>query len=137
MYGHDLRKLAIQNRVDELRVALSDGADPNESDDLGSTALHAAIAYRSLDVIAVLLDHGAGVTVQDKDGSTALHYAVEHGLPQIAERLLAKNPEVIAIADKFGNEPLWTAAFNANGAYGLVSLLLRYGANPRHKNRTT
>jgi ankyrin repeat protein len=134
MTRSDLRKLAIQNLVEELRAALREGADPNESDSLGSTALHAAIAYKSLDVITVLLEHGADVTMQDKDGSTALHYAVEHGLPQIAEQLLAKNPKVVAIADKFGNEPLWTAAFNAKGNYGLVSLLLRHGANPHHKN---
>ena len=134
MNRSDLRKLAIQNQVEELRAAITEGADPNESDSLGSTALHAAIAYKSLDVIPVLLEHGADVTIQDKDGSTALHYAVEHGLPQIAEQLLANNPKLVAIADKFGNEPLWTAAFNAKGNYELVSLLLRYGANPSHSN---
>lgn len=134
MHRNDLRKLAIQNLVEELRAALGEGADPNETDSLGSTALHAAIAYKSLDAIAVLLEHGADVTIQDKDGSTALHYAIEHGLPQVAEQLLAKNAKLVAIADKFGNEPLWTAAFNAKGNYGLVSLLLRHGANPHHKN---
>lgn len=130
----DLQKLAIQNRAEELRAAIMEGADPNERDSLGSTALLAAIAYKSLDVIPVLLEHGADVTVQDKDGSTALHYAVEHKLPQVAEQLLRKNPRIVAIADKFGNEPLWTAVFNAKGDYELVSLLLRHGANPQHRN---
>ena len=34
----------------------------------------------------------------------------------------------------FGNTPLWTAVFNANGNYELVELLLKHGANPNSVN---
>lgn len=134
MKRFDLRKLAIQNRVDELRAAIAEGADPNEKDGLGSTALLAAIAYRSLDAIPVLLDGGADVTVQDKDGSTALHYAIEHKLPKVLKVLLEKCPDAVSIADKHGNQPLWAASFNARGDYEMVTLLLKYGADPEHIN---
>jgi ankyrin repeat protein len=87
-------------------------------------------------VVALLLAYNADVSAKDKDGKTALHYAIEYALPDVAEELLKKNPNITAIADKFGNEPLWTAVFNAKGNYDLVSLLLRYGANPHHRNST-
>src|SRR5262249_15883159 len=95
-----------------------------------------ALAEKNRDVVALLLAHNADVSAQDKDGKTALHYAVEYAQPDVAEELLKKNPNAAAIADKFGNEPLCTAAFNAKGNYELVSLLLRYGANPHHRNNT-
>ena len=133
----DLRKLAIQNRVEELRAAITEGADPNERDSLGSTALLAAIAYKSLDVIPVLLENGADVTAQDKDGSTSLHYAIEHKLPKVLQALLRKCPDAVLIADKHGNQPLWTAAFNARGDYEMVTMLLECGADPEHVNRVS
>jgi ankyrin repeat protein len=133
----DLRKLAIQNRVEELRAALMKGADPNERDSFGATALLAAIAYKSLDVIPVLLENGADVTVQDKDGSTALHYAIEHKLPKILQALLRKCPHAVSLSDKHGNQPLWTAAFNARGDYEMVSMLLESGADPEHANKVS
>jgi ankyrin repeat protein len=52
----------------------------------------------------------------------------------VAEALVKKNRAVVAIADKHGNEPLWTAAFNARGNYETVSMLRRFGANPGHRN---
>lgn len=133
----NLRNLAIQNRANEVHAAILDGADPNEKDSSGSTALLTAIAYRSLDAISVLLENGADVTVQDKGGSTALHYAIEHKLPKVLEALLSKCPDAVSIADKHGNQPLWTAAFNARGNYEMVSMLLECGADPGHLNKVS
>jgi ankyrin repeat protein len=130
-----IHEYARLNMTQELRAALEGGADPNKKDNFGTTALQSAIAEKKHEAVAVLLEHGADVTVQDNDGRTALHYAIEHGLPNLAALLLAKNPKVVAIGDKDGNEPLWVATFNARGNYEMVSLLMRYGANPAHRNR--
>jgi ankyrin repeat protein len=130
----NLHDCARFNRLDELQALIRKGVNINEENEFGSTALHGAIAYKNLDAIALLLEHGADVAVQDRDGSTALHYACEHKLPRVAEELLKRNPGLVAIADKYGNQPLWTAAFNPKGDYGLVQLLLRYGADPQHRN---
>jgi ankyrin repeat protein len=130
----DLHACARLNRLEELRRLIANGVNLNEKDEFGATALQYAISYKNLEVVGLLLEHSADVDVQDSDGSTALHIAIEGKLPTVAEKLLKRNPGVLTIADKHGNEPLWTAAFNPKGNYELVLLLLRYGANPEHRN---
>jgi ankyrin repeat protein len=134
MKATDLHGYAVANRAAELKEAIQTGRNINEQDRFGATPLHSAIAYKNREAIHVLLDHGADVTIQDNDGSTPLHYAIEHGLLDVAEALVKVNAQVVAIADKSGNQPLWTAAFNSKGNYAFVSLLLRFRADPRHRN---
>lgn len=130
----DLHGNARMNLVEKLQEAIENGEKLDHKDSFGTTALQYAIAEKSVDAAMFLIEHGADATVQDKDGRTALHYAIEHNLPEVAEALLERSPELITIADRHGNQPLWTAAFNARGNYRLVSLLLRFGADPNHKN---
>lgn len=130
----DLHACARFNRLEELRGFIANGVNVNEKDESDTTALLYAIAYKNREAIAVLLEHGADVAVQDSDGKTSLHIAIEYKLPDVAEELLKKNPGLVAIADKHGNQPLWTAAFNPKGDYELVLILLRYGADPEHRN---
>ena len=134
MKAIDLRKCARMNLIDELATGIAQGLNLNEKDEFGAAALHYAVAEKNTNVVALLIEHGADITAQDSDGKTALHYAIEYKLPRVVEALIEKDPRVIAIADKFGNQPLWTAAFNANGNYDVVALLMRYGANPDHRN---
>lgn len=53
---------------------------------------------------------------------------------EIAELLLQKKAQ-INIIDKYGNNPLWVAVFNAHGDYRMVKLFLKYNANIQNKNR--
>jgi len=134
MKAPDMHEDARMNRVDDLQTAIMGGADVNEKDCFGATPLHCAVAEKQLEAISLLLRNGADVTAQDRDGKTPLHYAVEYNLPAVAEDMLKINRAAISIADKHGNEPLWTAAFNAKTNYEFVTLLLRYGADPGHRN---
>jgi ankyrin repeat protein len=135
MTERDIHSLARCNDVETLSHRLEMGADVNAVDETGATALHSAIAWNGGDAVAVLLDYGADVLRQDRDGNTPLHYAVEYKMLDVAEALLRQNQAVIGIANRHGNQPLWTAAFNARGDYRMVELLLRYGGEPTHRNR--
>lgn len=83
----------------------------------------------------MLLECGADVTIQDADGLTPLHYAIQHGLSGVARKLIHLNAHLVDVCDKHGNQPLWTASFNADGKYELVKALLENGADPLHKNK--
>jgi ankyrin repeat protein len=131
----DLHRYARQNLLPELNAAVAQGTDINQKDEFGSTPLHCAVAQKNEAAARFLLEHGADVTAQARDGKTPLHYAVEFRLPRLAEEMLKKTPTAVSISDAHGNEPLWTAAFNSKGDYELVDLLVRYGANPQHRNK--
>jgi ankyrin repeat protein len=130
----DLHRLARCNSPDEVRAAIAAGADINARDEFGSTPLAYAVSEKRPDVVAVLLESGADVMVQDDEGSTALHSAIEHRLPEVAAALVKRDPRVVAVADVHGNQPLWTAVFNAKGKYEIVRLLLQHGADVGHRN---
>jgi Ankyrin repeats (3 copies)/Ankyrin repeat len=134
MAGNDIHRFARMGDLDAIRKTVLGGTDINVKDQFGTTALLSAIAEKQVNAAHLLLQLGADATVQDKGGSTALHYAIEHELPTVLESLLRKCPEAVSISDKHGNQPLWTAAFNARGANDMVSMLLRCGADPEHRN---
>jgi len=135
MRKYTLHQLAQLGDANAIRDAIGNGADPDELDECGATPLCAAIAERRADISMLLLELGADASVQDIDGSTALHWAVENRLPSVLESLLKKCPDAVSISDKHGNQPLWTAAFNARGNYEMVECLLRFGADPHHRNK--
>jgi ankyrin repeat protein len=137
MKSEELHRFARMGDVESLRQAIQAGADINEQDEFGTTPLKYAIAEKKAEAALVLLEMGADITSQGKDGSTALHSAIEHKLPKVLEALVKKCPEAVSIADKHGNQPLWTAAFNARGDYEMVEMLLECGADPEHLNKVS
>jgi ankyrin repeat protein len=128
---HDLVR---SDGLEKLRKALEEGAVLDNKDEFGVTALQHAVAQKIDDAALLLLHHGADGTLRDPQGKTALHYAVEWNRYRVAEELIKRAPSIIEIADNFGNQPLWTAAFNARGDYRFVELLLKHGADPCHVN---
>lgn len=66
-------------------AAIEEGANPNEKDWLGRTALHHWVYQGPLSGVKVLLNAGANINVQDMFGDTPLHLTSE---PNRLERFL-------------------------------------------------
>ena len=113
---------------------LIDGKDINIINSDGQTLLHEAAAYNSVECANELIYRKASLNDQDLKGKTALHYAAANNSILVCDALIQGGAD-ISISDDFGNQPLWTAVFNARGNYELVRLFLNNGANPAHKNK--
>lgn len=103
----------------------------NES---GQNLLHEAIAHGHYAIGTILIELGIDLNHQDSKGQVPLHYAAARNQVQIVEKILSQGGDV-AVIDSFGNQPLWTAVFNARGDYRTVSALLACGAEPAHRNK--
>ncbi|GHU77758.1 hypothetical protein FACS189462_0460 [Spirochaetia bacterium] len=61
---------------DAISLAIKGGANVNEQDKKGWSALHYAINYEDVSLIELLLKNGANVDIQDVYGNTPLFRAV-------------------------------------------------------------
>jgi len=98
---------ALQGDLARMRVALADGASPNERQSgskEGWTALNCAVMSGNAEAVRLLLAAGAEVNAVCFDGTTALHKACLWGHVYIAALLIEHGAE-ITIADQDG----WTA----------------------------
>lgn len=66
------------NRSDMVRLLIGRGADVNQQDAQGNTALMHALRYSDVDVIQALIAGGADLNIRDCEGNTALMQA-EYG----------------------------------------------------------
>ncbi len=75
--------------VELVALLLSSGADPNQQDEKGGTALHhAVIQGNGSMIIPVLIENGAKINAVDGNGVTPLVYAVVNDKPDLVELLL-------------------------------------------------
>src|SRR5207245_2144455 len=79
---------ARQNALDTARVLANAGADLDQADPDGTTALHVAIINAHYDVAAMFIEYGADPNRADSTGMTPLYAAVDmntlqfmHGRP--------------------------------------------------------
>src|SRR6185295_18294405 len=96
----------------EIEALIAAGADIHETDKNGVTPLHHAVRFRNPAAVETLLSHGARTNQACKrSGSTALHRAVTStGAPETA----GKREE----------------------AKQIIAMLLRFGADPKIKNKS-
>lgn len=71
-----------------MRDLLKNGANKDEQDEEGRTALHFACGYGELECAEVLLGEGASIDLVDNNKNTALHYAAGYGQAKSVELLL-------------------------------------------------
>ena len=113
----------ISNKL--IEALIEAGADPNQKDEMGQTAMHCA---ETPELIQLLYDAGAKLDVRDKIGQTPLrfHTRLLHGLrDEAVGKLLAlgAHPD---IPDNKGSTPLHKAASSFSDKQ--VEMLLEAGA---------
>jgi len=88
--ANTLWEAAQSGNAEAVGQHLVKGADPDQPDATGLTALSWAALLGQVDAAAALIHGGADVHAGDSDGYTALHFAAFMGEPDVA-RLLIKN----------------------------------------------
>lgn len=66
-----------KNDVELAKVAIDNGADIDDKDRNGNTALHYCVYYKNYELMKYLVDNGANVNIQDNNGNTPLMLAVK------------------------------------------------------------
>jgi ankyrin repeat protein len=63
----------VAGNLEGARGSLHAGADPNQSDEMGNSALRLAIHSRRKDLVAILIAFGATVTDEDLSAAIGQH----------------------------------------------------------------
>jgi ankyrin repeat protein len=124
-----LLQAAQQGDTQALRALLSRGADPNQKDTGGLTALILSARAGSVPAVEALLRHGADPNLRGGvNGWTPLMHAIHKNQLGAAQALLDGGAQVDS-RGRSGETALMTAA--GYGYTPIVELLLERGANPR------
>jgi len=113
-------------RIEEVTLALEQGADPNRKNWIGQSALHEAVEHGHTEIVDLLLKFGANVCQVGIENKTALHIACFKGHFQIVSAIVNSGPDLNA-QDKNGNTALHEAA--SKGRAGIIALLLSQGGD--------
>ncbi|MFH1067055.1 MAG: ankyrin repeat domain-containing protein [bacterium] len=117
----------LNKRPNTVALLLSRHADPNQTDMLGQTAAHLAVATNQPTMLSWLVRYGADISLQDQMGHDPLDLAATEQRPKVARMLLKQNgPQQLTE----NSAQLLLAQAVANGNAGMVSLLLNAGVNP-------
>lgn len=92
----------------------------------GSTPLHHAAGFASLETMTLLLDKGADVNAKNRRNSTPLHWAIHD---EAKVRLLLSRGAAVNARNVEGHTPLYLATGLGNGN-AVTQLLLEKGADP-------
>lgn len=127
---HPLHEAALAGDIEKVKSLISRGADVNEKDEGGRTALHYACEKGHAEVARLLINQGARINVTTAMmASTPLHYAVMRGDKQTVELLLSKGADINA-KNRDGSTPLFeTMKSTTAGSKELFELLVARGAN--------
>ncbi|CAI4230352.1 unnamed protein product [Auanema sp. JU1783] len=133
-------KITNYASIDEIRMLLVCGAQPNQPVTRGLTPLHYACFINYFAAAKLLLNRGAKVDAVDEVGCSALHLCAEHGhyrmiklLLQYMEAVQQYETPVVVENGKYPSrdnvdEPLRLAI--KNGHFDCARLLLENGATP-------
>ena len=126
-------RLASKNDF-PLLYAISEGTLAEPSDDYFTEDKPKQDPKTCREIIKLLLEHGARITpIHPRFKKTYLTYAIENSNAEAVELLLSSKTCHPDQADFAGNIPLHFAV--ESSAWGIVPLLLKFGANPNNKDQ--
>lgn len=89
-----LHKAVMNNQLGSLWMLLELGADPDEVDDLGNTALHLAVNHGWINGIQVLRKGGANLAIQNHAGWTPHNLAEMQDNWEAGQAILGENDDL-------------------------------------------
>ncbi|MCH8133310.1 MAG: ankyrin repeat domain-containing protein [Myxococcales bacterium] len=118
--------------VEITKTLLDRGADPNQSDWLGSAALHVAAEKNSMELIKLLVENGANVSAKNSQGETPLILAIGSSTGDSLEtvKYLIKHGADVGASSYLTFEKTALAAAASKGNAKIVNFLLEHGASP-------
>ncbi|ATY61803.1 Ankyrin repeat-containing domain [Cordyceps militaris] len=123
--------VSVPESEDVIKVLLKAGADINEKNNGGQTALHFVASKKNIETAKLLLEHKASTRVKDRRGLYPLHRAAAAGSAPLCLLLLRKlsptNPQ-----DFEGYTPLHHAVAEGHGDTAVA--LLKEGADATIEN---
>lgn len=83
-----------------MRALIDSGLDPNSCDELGTSALLAAVAGQHVAIVHLLLSSGADVDKGNQKGITPLQLACIGADSAVCNAILMHNPQVLKPSGK-------------------------------------
>jgi ankyrin repeat protein len=124
---------AVANkRTDEVRRLLDAGANPNQRDIAGRTALHIAAHMRAADIVRLLVDKGADVRAFESQRYDAITIAAVNDNAALVKLLIQLGGDPRAITSPYAGTALIAAAHLGND--NVVRELVAAGAPIDHVN---
>ena len=131
-YNYNLLEAVYNESLEDIERHLKQGADPDTSDFIGTTALMFAAISGNEEITDLLLEYDADVNISDNEGMTALLYALLYSNDEISFRLLPLVDEINRQnADGFTALMFISQTDNLSFA----QYAIERGANVNHTNR--
>ncbi len=109
--GYPLLFAMDKGRINIVKILIEAGADPNEADNFGHSALMEAAMLGYTQTVRLLLKAGADINHADHEGNTALIWAATRGYIDIVKMLIERGADINHTNDG-GNDALILSLIN-------------------------